>query len=232
MPSPTIIPGCEQHAKLLRCFRSRGAISAPIEQPTGNGSDHDHQSALRRQINSETDCQRWNAHVLCRAREDFVQQDDTNADQSADPDQTPVDIPSNDSLRERRYQSCLRRGQRVRTRFSARRSDETVSMIHEVEHRRNDERSRDDANNQRDLLLPRRRINQLSGLEILKLLLAIAATLKITAVVKSANAISALPASGDTYGLTPITSSNAAPITTKIPMPDNGLFDEPISPAM
>src|SRR4029434_5183016 len=65
-----------------------------------------------------------------------------------------------------------------------------------------------------------------------KLLLAIAATLKITAVVKSANAISALLASGDTYGFTPITSSNAAPITTKMPMPDNGLFDEPINPAM
>src|SRR5512132_19741 len=65
-----------------------------------------------------------------------------------------------------------------------------------------------------------------------KLLLAIAATLKITAVVKSANAISALLASGDTYGFTPITSSNAAPITTKMPMPDNGLFEEPINPAM
>src|SRR5437667_143938 len=42
-----------------------------------------------------------------------------------------------------------------------------------------------------------------------RLLFAIAATLKMTAVVKSANAISALCASGDTYGFTPITSNSA-----------------------
>jgi hypothetical protein len=30
----------------------------------------------------------------------------------------------------------------------------------------------------------------------------------------------------------PNTSSKAAPITTKMPMPDNGLLDEPINPAM
>src|SRR5438876_9511032 len=65
-----------------------------------------------------------------------------------------------------------------------------------------------------------------------RLLFAIAATLKITAVVKSAKAIRDLPASGDTYGFTPNTRSNAAPITTKMPMPDNGLLDEPIKPAM
>src|SRR5215468_7786939 len=65
-----------------------------------------------------------------------------------------------------------------------------------------------------------------------KLLLAIAATLITTAVVKSANAMSDLLASGPTYGFTPMTSSNAAPITTKMPMPDNGLFEEPIKPAI
>jgi hypothetical protein len=30
----------------------------------------------------------------------YAQQDDANADHSADPDQTPVDISSNDSLRQ------------------------------------------------------------------------------------------------------------------------------------
>ena len=65
-----------------------------------------------------------------------------------------------------------------------------------------------------------------------RLLFAIAATLKITAVVKSANAISDLPASADTYGFMPNTSSKAAPMTTRMPMPDNGLLDEPIKPAM
>ena len=46
------------------------------------------------------------------------------------------------------------------------------------------------------------------------------------------NAISALLASGPTYGFTPTTSSSAAPITTRMPIPESGLFDEPISPAM
>ena len=90
---------------------------------------------------------------------------------SADPDQTPVDISGDDALRERRNQSCLRRGQRVRTRFSARRADETVSVIHEIEHRRDDERARDHADDQRDLLLPWRRIDQLSGLEVLQVII-------------------------------------------------------------
>ena len=44
--------------------------------------------------------------------------------------------------------------------------------------------------------------------------------------------ISALNASGPTYGLTPKTRSNAAPITTRMPIPESGLLDEPISPAM
>ena len=100
MPSPTIIPDASNTPSCFVASGLGGAVSAPIEQPPGNGSDHDHQSALRGQINAEADRQRWNAHVLGRAREDFVQQDDTNADQSADPDQTPVDISSNDSLRE------------------------------------------------------------------------------------------------------------------------------------
>ena len=65
-----------------------------------------------------------------------------------------------------------------------------------------------------------------------RLLFAIAATLKMTAVVKRANAIRALFASGETYGFTPRTSSNAAPITTRMPMPESGLLDEPIKPAM
>src|ERR1700730_17918200 len=63
-----------------------------------------------------------------------------------------------------------------------------------------------------------------------RLLFAIAATLKTTAVVNSANAINALTVSGPTYGLTPMTSNNAAPITTRIPMPESGLLEEPNNP--
>ena len=106
--------------------------------------------------------------MLCRAREDFVQQDDANSDQSANSDQAPVDIGSDDTLRQRRNQAGLRRWQRMRAQFSARGADKSVSMIHQIQHRRNDERTCNHAENQRYLLLPRRRINELTGLEVLE----------------------------------------------------------------
>src|SRR6266567_5187610 len=112
----------------------------------------------------------------CCAREDFIQQNNENADKSTGPNQTPITSAT-----------CCFHG--------------VASTNWPV-------------------------------LRSCRLLFAIAATLKITAVVKSANAINALPESGDTYGFTPITSSNAAPITTSIPIPDSGLLEEPIRPAM
>ena len=63
-----------------------------------------------------------------------------------------------DALRERRDQTGLRRRQWMWTKFRAGRADESIGMIDQVEHRRNDERARDDAEDQRDLLLPGRRI--------------------------------------------------------------------------
>src|SRR6266516_3514304 len=52
----------------------------------------------------------------------------------------------------------------------ARGADETVSMIHEIEHRRNHKRARDYTDHERHLLLPRRCIDQLTGLEILQII--------------------------------------------------------------
>ena len=47
-----------------------------------------------------------------------------------------------------------------------------------------------------------------------------------------ANATSALPESTGRSDFTPATSNSAAMITTRMPMPESGLLDEPISPAM
>src|SRR5438094_3484293 len=105
-------------------------------------------------------------------------------------------------------------------------------MIHEIEHWRNHKRARDYTNNERHLLLPRRCIDQLTGLEVLQIIVRDGGDVEDHCRRKSANAISDLPASGDTYGFTPSTRSNAAPITTRIPMPESGLFEEPIKPAM
>src|SRR5437016_4688356 len=55
------------------------------------------------------------------------------------------------------------------TKFSARRTDKAIGTIDKIEHRRNHERARDNADYECPLLLPRSRINKLSGLEILKI---------------------------------------------------------------
>src|SRR5437660_7481189 len=55
------------------------------------------------------------------------------------------------------------------TKFSARCADKTVSTIDKIEHWRNHERARDNADYECPLLFPRSRINKLSGLEILKI---------------------------------------------------------------
>ena len=62
-------------------------------------------------------------------------------------------------------------GRRVRSQFRAGRADKTVGLIHQVEHRRNDERAGNHPDNERDLLLPRRRIDELTGLEILQIVI-------------------------------------------------------------
>ena len=56
----------------------------------------------------------------------------------------------------------------MRTQLGAGRTDETVRMIHQIEHWRNHKRARDYTDDERDLLLPRRGINELTGLKILK----------------------------------------------------------------
>src|SRR5437667_10556736 len=55
------------------------------------------------------------------------------------------------------------------TELGTRCADETVGTIDKIEHRRNHERARDNADYERPLLFPRSRINKLSGLEILKI---------------------------------------------------------------
>ena len=97
-----------------------------------------------------------------------IEHDDGDADVGAHADQTPIDIRGDDALRERRDQAGLRRGQRRRSQFRARRADETVGLIDQIEHRRNDDRAGENTDDERDLLFPRRRIDQLAGLQILQ----------------------------------------------------------------
>ena len=102
---------------------------------------------------------------------DCIEHDDGDADVSAHPDQTPIDIRGDDALRERRDQAGLRRGQWLRSQLSARCADETVRLIDQIEHRRNHDGAGENTDDQRDLLFPRSRIDQLTGLQILQIVI-------------------------------------------------------------
>ncbi len=58
------------------------------------------------------------------------------------------------------------------------------------------------------------------------------ATAKTMAVTKRAKATRAGPPAGPTARLAPSSSSREMPITARMPTPESGLLDEPISPAM
>jgi hypothetical protein len=66
------------------------------------------------------------------------------------------------------------------------RADETVGLIHQVEHRRNDDRAGEDADDERPCCFHGVASTSWPVLRSCRLLFAIAATLKTTAVVKSA----------------------------------------------
>src|SRR5438132_11196018 len=55
------------------------------------------------------------------------------------------------------------------TQLGTLRADKAIGTIDKIEHRRNHERARDNADYERPLLFPRSRINKLSGLEVLKI---------------------------------------------------------------
>src|SRR2546430_2448445 len=107
-------------------------------------------------------------HVFRRATEDLVEQNNSNADHAADSNQTQIDAARDPALAERQNQPRLRRRQWMWTKFSARCADKTVGLIDQIEHWRNHKRARDNTNDQSNLLLPRCRIDELSGLEILE----------------------------------------------------------------
>src|SRR5438045_8357029 len=107
-------------------------------------------------------------HVFRRATEDLVEQNNSNADHAADSDQAPIDVTRDHAFAERRDQAGLRRRQWMWTKFSARCADKTIGLIDQIEHWRNHKRARDDTDDERDLLLPWRRIDELSCLQILQ----------------------------------------------------------------
>ena len=92
MPSPTIKPDASKTPSCLVASGFGVRSARLIEKPTDDCSDDNHQRALRRQINSKTHRQRRNAHVFGRASQNFVEHNNSDADQCTDSDQTPIDV--------------------------------------------------------------------------------------------------------------------------------------------
>jgi hypothetical protein len=83
----------------------------------------------------------------------------------------PVDLTVDDALCERGDEGGLRRGQRLRDGVAEmRRAGKSVGVIEQIEDRRNDDRPHHDAHDERDLLAPRRCVDELARLEVLQVI--------------------------------------------------------------
>ena len=162
--------------------------------------------------------------------EQLVEDDRDDADRGADADHLPVEVAAEHAGGERRDQRRLRRRQRVRP--GAGRAGEAVGGVEQVEHRRDHDRAEDHAVDQRHLLPPRRRADQLAGLQVLEIVVGDGGDAE--------HDRGGEQGIGDQRGLLlraaaaaePEASSSEAERMARMPMPEIGLFEAPISPAM
>ena len=125
----------------------------------------------------------------------------------------------------------LRSGERVG--LGARRALEGEGGVEQVEHRRDDERAEDDSEHQRDLLPPRRRADELAGLEVLKVVVGDRRDAEHDRRDEQGEG-------DERFGLrrrvacreTAARGSARCRRTDRMPTPEIGLFDAPIRPAM
>src|SRR5438094_8022589 len=104
----------------------------------------------------------------------------------------------------------------MRTQVGTRCANKSVSMIHQIEHWGNDEGTRDYADHECNLLLPRRRINKLPGFEILQIIVCDRGDVENNRGSKKRERHQSLACIRRNVGFTPRTSNKAAPITTRI----------------
>ena len=123
-------------------------------------------------------------------------------------------------------------GAAQRVRLGARRALEGEGGVQQVEDRRDDQRAEDHAEHQRDLLPPRRRIDQLAGLQVLEVVVGDGGDAEDDRRHEQGEGDQRL---GLVAGRTPRNSAariSEMPRTERMPTPEIGLFDAPIRPAM
>ena len=79
-PSPTIMPEASSTPSCLVASGSRAALGALVEIPADDRADHDHQRALRRQVDAEAHRERRKMRRLRHAAQHFVDDDQHDAD--------------------------------------------------------------------------------------------------------------------------------------------------------
>ena len=126
-----------------------------------------------REVDAHTDGERRHGEILRRAAQEEVDEDEHDADPDADVDVLPCELLRENALSDGRHEHCLRcgeclRGIHARTRQRAR---EPIRLIEEVEHGGDDERADHAADEERDLLTPRRCADEIAGLEILHIVI-------------------------------------------------------------
>ena len=136
-------------------------------------ADHradDHGERRRhRQIDSDADGERRKAQFFGGSQQ-LIDDDDGAAQRRSDTEHQPIQLLLDDALRQRGNQPGLRRGERFcHCGCDVRRADKSVRLRQQIEHRRNDCRAGNHADDQRPLLCARRRADELAGFQILQI---------------------------------------------------------------
>ena len=160
----------------------------------------------------------------------FVDDHRDDADDRALADQAPVEVAAEHALGDGRDDRRLRRGKRGR--LGARRALEGEGGVQEVEDRRDDERAEDDAEDQRDLLPPRRRLDQLAGLQILEVVVGDGRDAEDDRGHEQGEGDQRLGLVAARRRGNSAARISEMPSTDRMPTPEIGLFDAPIRPAM
>ena len=231
-PSPTIMPEASSTPSCLVGLRLRAPLGVPVEEVPRHRAHHHHERALRRQVDAEPHGERRQVRAARQPAQQCVGGDDHHADQAADLDQAPVDVVLDHSLCQGRYQSRLRRRQRMLV-VRSRGAGEAVGPVQQIKNRRDDRSTGDHADHQRHLLLPRRGVDQLAGLEILQVVVGDRRGGEHHRGDEQRIGDQGLADVARRYprGM-PNTRISAKPMTARMPMPESGLFEEPMRPAM
>ena len=121
------------------------------------------------EVHAHADRERRKGKAALRAQlEKLIDDDDTHADDCTQTQEAPVLSAAHNSLSQRRNQRGLRGCKCILT--CSRSSLETESVLHEVQDRRNDQSTKNNTDDQRDLLLPGSCTHELTSLKVLQII--------------------------------------------------------------